>query len=89
MKIQEIKFKNFNNNYSILIGDNILKILPKKIKLVCPKVKKIALIFDSQSAQVNFKKIISKYLKKYEIIKYNFKTNEKVKSLKSARFFFK
>ncbi len=46
MKAQEIKFKNLNKNYSILIGNNILKILPNKIKLLCPQTKKIALIFD-------------------------------------------
>ena len=47
MKIQEIKFKNLDKNYSILIGNNILKILPNKIRLLCPQTKKIALIFDS------------------------------------------
>ena len=66
MKSQEIKFKNFDNNYSILIGDNMLKILSKKIKLVCPKVKKIALIFDSQVPN-KFKKEISKNLKNYHL----------------------
>ena len=44
MKIQEIKFKQLNQTYSILIGDNILKLLSKKIKSLCPKTKKIALI---------------------------------------------
>ena len=32
MKIQEVKFKNANQNYSILIGNNILSVLPKKLK---------------------------------------------------------
>ena len=41
MKAQEIKFKNQKKNYSILIGNNILKILPSiKIRLLCPKQKK-------------------------------------------------
>ena len=43
MKNQEIKFKNLYHNYSILIGNNNLGILPKRIKSLCPKVKKIAL----------------------------------------------
>ena len=30
MKLKEIKVKNYNSKYSILIGDNILHILPKK-----------------------------------------------------------
>ena len=32
MKKKEIKFKNSSQGYSIIIGDNILGILPKKIK---------------------------------------------------------
>ena len=30
MKIQEVKFNNLNNKYSIFIGHNIIKILPNK-----------------------------------------------------------
>ena len=69
MKAQEIKFKNLNKNYSILIGNNILKILPNKIKLLCPKAKKIALIFD-KGIPSKYKKSISKNLQKYEIFSY-------------------
>ena len=47
MKIQQIKFKVNPNSYSILIGNNILGILPKRIKSICPKAKKIALIIDN------------------------------------------
>ena len=32
MKTQEIKFKELNHNYSILIGNNTLNLLPKKLK---------------------------------------------------------
>ena len=59
MKAQEIKFKNLNKNYSILIGNNILKILPNKIKSLCPQTKKIALIFD-KGIPNKYKKSISK-----------------------------
>jgi 3-dehydroquinate synthase len=86
MKSQEIKFKNLDKNYSILIGNNLLKILPEKIRLLCPETKKIALIFDDKIPK-KFKKSISKSLKKYELFSYNFKANEKAKSLKSASFF--
>ena len=83
MKSQEIKFKNLDKNYSILIGNNILKILPKKIKLLCPKTKKIALMFDDK-IPTKFKKSISKSLKKYKLFSYNLKASEKTKSLKSV-----
>jgi len=83
MKIQEIRFKNLNKNYSILIGNNILGQLEKKIRILCPKTKKIALIIDSK-VPVKFKKSLHKNLKKYEIFNYSFKANEKSKSFKSA-----
>ena len=85
MTIQQIKFKNQNRSYSILIGNNILKILPQKVKSLCPKTKKIALIFDREIPS-KYKKSISKNLKKYELFSYDFKANEKTKSLKSANF---
>ena len=51
MKNQEIKFKNRSQNYSIIIGEKSLNILPKKIKLLCPKTKNIALIIDENIPQ--------------------------------------
>ena len=86
MKVQEIKFKSLNKNYSILIGNNILNLLPQKINLLCPQTKKVALIFDTRIPS-KFKKIIIKSLKKYEIFSYNFNANEKTKSFKSVNFF--
>ncbi len=86
MKIQEIKFKSLNKKYSILIGNNLLKVLPQKIKSVCPKTKKIALIFDNKVPS-KYKKIISNALKKYHLNLFTFNVNEKNKSLKSVNFF--
>ena len=57
MKNQEIKFKSLNHNYSIIIGNNTLHLLPKKIKAICPKAKKIALIVDTKIPS-KFKTII-------------------------------
>ena len=71
MKIQQIKFKSFPNNYSIIIGNNILSILPKKIKILCPKVKKIALIVD-KNVPYKIKSSLKNRLKKYELIFLNF-----------------
>ena len=48
MTTHEIKFKGLINNYSIFIGDNTINLLPAKIKKICPKTKKIALIIDSK-----------------------------------------
>ena len=86
MKVQEIKFKALNKDYSILIGNNIFNLLPNKINLLCPQVQKVALIFDA-NVPLKFKKIITKNLKKYEIFSYNFNANEKAKSFRSVNFF--
>ncbi len=86
MKTQEIKVKNLNNNYSILIGNNILKILKNRIKSICPKTKKIALIFD-KGVPSKYKKIISNNLKRYELVNFNFNSSEKAKSIRSVNFF--
>tara|TARA_B100001250_G_scaffold328815_1_gene293398 strand:- start:710 stop:1822 length:1113 start_codon:yes stop_codon:yes gene_type:complete len=85
MKVQKIKFKNSNKDYSILIGNNILKTLALKIKSLCPQTKKVALIFD-KGVPAKYKKIILKNLKKYKVYVYNFNANEKAKSIKSVTF---
>ena len=86
MKTQEIKVKNQNKNYSIIIGKNILKLLPNKISSLCPQTKKIALIFDN-GVPSQYKNLIKNYLKKYEIFDFNFNASEKSKTIKSVNFF--
>ena len=86
MKTQEIRFKNLNQKYSILIGNNILKLLPNRIKKLCPQTKKIALIFDKKVPK-KYKKEIYKNLNRYQLFTYNFKANEKLKSIGSVTFF--
>ena len=83
MKTQEIKYKDKNNNYSIIIGKNILNLLPSKIREKCPKTKKIAVVFDSKIPS-KFKSKVLEQLKNYDLLTYNFKSNEKVKNFKSV-----
>ena len=52
MKVQQIKFKAYPQSYSILIGNNILGLLPKKVKLLCPKANKIAVIEKGRVCEV-------------------------------------
>ena len=86
MRVQEIKVKDKQNNYSIFIGNNILNILPQKIKKLCPRTKKIALIFDSQVPS-KYKKIIKNSLKTYQLVSLKFNANERNKSTKSVSLF--
>ena len=86
MKSQEIKFNSKSEKYSIFIGKNTINLLPKKIKSLCPNVKKIGLIIDNK-LPVKFKKLIKKKLKNYEIFEISFKANEKNKSLLKVNYF--
>ena len=86
MKTHQIKFKNNNQDYSIFIGNNILKTLSQKIKVVCPKTKKIAIIFD-KNVPLKFKRNLFTILAKYNLTTFNFKANEKSKSLYTVSFF--
>ena len=86
MKNQEIKFKSQNQNYSILIGKNVINLLSKKIKSLCPKTKKVAIILDSGIPN-KFKKIIKAKLKNYDLLILPFIPSEKKKSIKTVNFF--
>ena len=86
MKKQEIKFKGKTNFYSIIIGKNTINLLPNNIKRICPRTKKIALIYDKNVPR-KFIKIIIRRLKKYSIFTFPFFANEKNKSLNYASIF--
>ena len=75
----EIKVKNIDADYSIILGNNVLNILPKKIKKLCPKTEKIAIILD-KNVPKKYKFILKKLLKKYDLYFFEYKTNEKTKS---------
>ena len=65
MKMHELKFKNSIHNYSVIIGNNSLNTIQKKIGKLCPKTKKIVLIIDTKVPR-KFKNIFKKKLKNYE-----------------------
>jgi 3-dehydroquinate synthase len=86
MKNLEVKYKNLNHKYSILVGNNILNILPKKIKSLCPKTRKIAIIVDTKIPN-KFKKIIKNKLKNYDLLILPFTASEKSKSFNKINLF--
>ena len=88
MKNQEIKFNNQNSEYSILIGKNTINELPKKIKLLCPKAKNVALILDKK-IPYKFKKVLKSKLKNYNLLILPFTANEKNKSINSVNHYLK
>ncbi len=88
MKNQEIKFKNKNSDYSILIGKNTIRSLPKKLNFLCPKTKNIALIIDKK-IPLKFKMNLKKKLKKYNLLIMPFKASEKNKSINTVNFYLK
>ncbi len=88
MKIQEIKVKGSNYRYSVLIGKDSLNFLAKKIKDVCPKTKKIAIIVDKKIPKKLIKKIQIK-LKNYNLLILPFAVSEKKKSINQVNLFLK
>tara|TARA_B100000963_G_scaffold352505_1_gene365766 strand:- start:8157 stop:9263 length:1107 start_codon:yes stop_codon:yes gene_type:complete len=86
--MQKIKFKSQNTQYKILIGNNILNELPKKINSTCSKTRKIGLIID-KNVPAKFRRIIVNKLKKFEVHSLIFKASEKAKSLSSVNFLLK
>ena len=86
MKTQEIKFKGSNHKYSIYIGNSALNLLRQKIKYLCPKTKKIALIIDSKIPS-KFKTLIRTNLKNYDLLILPFSASEKNKSFKQVNFY--
>ncbi len=79
MKQTQITVKNKNANYQILIGENILNILSRKIKVLCPKAQKIGIVIDKKVPN-KFKVKIKKILNKYQIYTFEYNANEKLKS---------
>ena len=86
MKNQIIKIKS--QKHSIFIGKNTISKLPKKIKLICPKAKNIALIIDKK-VPLKFKKKLKEKFKNYNTVIIPFKANEKNKSIKTINHFLK
>ena len=86
MTISEIKFKGKYENYSIFIGKNALSILTKKLRAVCPKTKKVALLVDTNVPK-KFIRILKNKLKNYSVLILPFVASEKNKSLKTINFF--
>ena len=88
MKNQEIKFNSQNYKYSILIGKNALNELPKKLKLLCPNTRNVALIIDTK-IPYKFKKILKSKLKNYNLLFLAFSANEKNKSINTVNRYLK
>ena len=85
MRISEAKFKNNNASYSILIGSGAISHLKKKIGLVCPGAKKIALIVDKKIPN-RLKNKIKRQIKNYEVYIYQYSVNEKLKSFNKVNW---
>ena len=86
MKAQEINFRSHNKSYSILIGNNILKLLSSKVKLLCPKTKNIAFIIDSNVPN-KFKNKLKNKLKNYNLLFLSFTANERNKSVNLVNYY--
>ncbi len=75
----EIKAKNKDQKYSIFIGNNILNILPHKLKKLCPKASKIGIVIDKKIPR-KYKLKIKSLLKNYDVFTFEYTSSEKLKS---------
>ena len=85
MKIQKVNVKIKDTKYPILIGNGIINLLKQKIKSICPKTKKIALILDKNIPN-KYKKKIKGQLKNYNTYTKEYSPTENLKSFKHANF---
>ena len=86
MKKISIKIKGEEKSYNLIIGKNILNILPKKINDLCSGTKNIVIFFDGNVSQVHLKKIKSS-LKKYKLTIFKINPSEKFKNFNSVNYF--
>ena len=82
MKINRVKTKN----YSILIGENSLSKIKSEVKSLCPKCRKVAIVFDKNIPN-KFLVKIKKNLKKYKVFVFYIKSSEKIKNLNKISYF--
>ena len=75
----EIKVKNKGQKYSIFVGNNILNILPHKLKKICPQASKIGLVIDKKIPR-KYKLKIKSLLKNYDVFTFEYTSSEKLKS---------
>ena len=50
----QVKNSNLNSRYSVIIGKNVFKQIPIRLKIICPSAKKIALVVDKK-IPINFR----------------------------------
>ena len=81
--MKEIQIKNTISDYSIILGNNILNIIPKKINKLCHKANKIGIIID-KNVPIKFIIKLKKLLGKYEIYIFEYQTSEKLKSFSNV-----
>ncbi len=82
MKPIRLKVKTLSDNYSIMIGSNLVKDLPKYFKENSINFEKCLLVIDRKIPKKMISKIV-KSLKSKKIYKFSFNANEKNKNQKS------
>ena len=79
----QVKNSNLDSRYSVIIGKDILKKIPIRLKIICPSAKKIALVVDKK-IPIKFRNKLKNLLKNYEIHLFEYSVNEKFKSLSNV-----
>ena len=80
MQTINLKVKNLNSNYSVIIGENILSQISSRIKILCPGAQKIALVVDKKIPK-KFRNKLKVALKNYDVYLFEYSVSEKFKSI--------
>jgi len=86
MKNTKIKVYNKNFSYSVMVGNNTMNLLPKKIKEISSNAEKIGIVFD-RNVPKKYKIKIKRLLKSYKVYFFEYSTSEKLKNFSSINKF--
>ena len=84
MQTTKLRVKNLHSDYSIIIGKNVLSQISNKVKILCPKAKKIALVVDKKIPK-KFKNKLKNYLRKYDVYIFEYSVNERFKTFSNVQ----
>ena len=83
MRKINIKIDKKNHSYNLLIGTNLLNILPRKLKAISPKGQNVAIVFDKKIPN-SLKTKTFNVLKKFKRVKIIINPSEKTKNIGSV-----
>ncbi len=83
MKKTKIFVENKKSSYPLVVGNNTLNLLPKAIRSINSKARKVGIVFD-KNVPKKYKSKIKKVLKKYNVFFFEYSVTENLKSFSNV-----